>query len=91
MGEGKVTFELDEGLYQNLRIVCDDMADYGDEENIIFEETIKNVSVASNPFLIFWVNKPLRGAVFGSLVAVVLVGGVGFGIFKAKKKKVRAR
>lgn len=81
----KITFELEEGLYQNVRIICDDYADYGSEENVIYDETFTNVSVSSSAFMIFWANKPLRWSVIGG------TGGIGIGaallaLLKKRKK-----
>ena len=74
--------ESDE-LYQNVQIICKDKAGnvYGLAEN----EIIKNVTVSTSGFLIFWANKPLRWGVIGGIallaaLAVVLV-------VKKKKKK----
>ncbi|MCQ2455521.1 MAG: Ig-like domain-containing protein [Clostridia bacterium] len=86
-GNGQLTFEVSEGLYQNIRIVCDDMADFGTDDNIIYDETITNVSVASSAFLIFWANKPLR---WGSIGGVVALSGAiaALTIIKKRKKSV---
>ena len=83
--DGKITFELEEGLYQNVRIICDDYADFGSEENVIYDETFTNVSVSSSAFMIFWANKPLRWGVIGG------TGGIGIGaallaLLKKRKK-----
>lgn len=85
-GDGKVTFEVPEGLYQDVRIVCDDQAFYGKHENVIYDETFTNVSVTPNAFLIFWANKPLRYAVIGG-VALLVTGLVTLIILKQRKKK----
>ena len=84
-GKGKVTFEIPEGLYQNVQIVCDDKAYYGNAENISYNETFTNVSVSPNAFLIFWANKPLR--YISICVVVLLISGVGALIFFKKRKK----
>ena len=84
-GDGKVTFEVPEGLYQDVRIICDDQAFYGDHENVIFDEVFTNISVTPSAFLIFWANKPLRYAVIGGVV--LLIAGIGVLIFLKKRKK----
>ncbi len=75
--EGRITFDLEEGLYQNVRIVCDDCADYTGEENVLYDETFTDISVAANGFLIFWANRPLRygtmGAVAGAAALLILL------------------
>ncbi len=85
-GSGKLTFEVPEGLYQNVRIVCDDEADFGNEENIIYDETIENVSVATSSFLIFWANKPLR---WGSIGGVLLVTASAAAFVFIRKRKLK--
>lgn len=85
-GNGQLTFEVPEGLYQNIRIICDDEADYGSKENIIYDETITNVSVSSSAFMIFWANKPLRWGSIGGVSALVIALGL-FIIFKKKRKE----
>ena len=84
--DGKITFEMSEGLYQNVRIICDDCADYGDEENIIYDKVFRNVSVSSSAFMIFWANKPLRWGVIGGVSAVVLAALLVLLLKKRKKK-----
>ena len=84
-GKGQLTFEVPEGLYQNVRIVCDDQADFGDEENVIYDATIQNVSVATSAFLIFWANKPLRWGSIGGAIGLAAGAGALIGIKKRKK------
>lgn len=64
-GEGKITFELEEGLYQNVRIICDDLAECGVEDNILYDKTFTDVSVSSSSLMIFWANRPLRWGILG--------------------------
>lgn len=82
---GQLNVEIPEGLYQNIRIVCDDEAYCGDAKNYIFDTTIKNVSVTSSAFLIFWANKPLRWGVIGGIVALIALSV--FIIIKLSKRK----
>lgn len=84
-GNGQLTIDVPEGLYQNIRIVCDDESYGGDTENYIFDTTIKNVSVTSSAFLIFWANKPLRWGVIGIVAFVIAI--LVFVIVKASKRK----
>ena len=83
--DGKITFELEEGLYQNVRIICDDYADYGSGENIIYDETFTNVSVSSSAFMIFWTNKPLRWGVIGGTGGIGIVAAL-LALLKKRKK-----
>lgn len=87
-GNGQLTFDVPEGLYQNVRIVCDDEADYGSDDNIIYDETITNVSVANSAFLIFWANKPLRWGSIGGVSAIAAGAAAFVAIRKRKKIKV---
>ena len=87
-GGGTLSFDVPEGLYQNVKIVAEDQAGSDEEDANTFDETIKNVSVASSGILIFWANKPLRWSVIG--------GGVGFlalliFLIMRKKKKEQKR
>ena len=80
--EGKIQFEIEEGLYQNVQIICNDSANMTAN---VFDNTIKNISVSSNTIMIFWANPWLR---YGSIVAVALfIGIVIFLIAKKSKKK----
>ncbi len=83
MAAGNITFELNEGLYQNVQIICEDYAGniIGAQEN----EVYSNVSISSSAFMIFWANKPLRWGVIGGgvgLIALIIVAIV----LKNKKK-----
>lgn len=83
IANGNITFELGEGLYQNVQIICEDYAG-----NIIGAETdeiYSNVSISSSAFMIFWANKPLR---WGSIVGVVLLtAAIIFLVISKKYKK----
>lgn len=82
---GKITFEIGEGLYQNIRIVCTDCAVDEDGNVNTYDESFTNVSVSSSGFMIFWANKPARYGTIGGLAALA-AGGL-FLLFLAKKKK----
>ena len=83
--DGKITFEIAEGLYQNVQIICTDTATGENEETNTYNETIENVSVSSSGFMIFWANKPLRWGIIGgislAIIAIVLL------IVKKNKKR----
>jgi len=82
---GKITFEVAEGLYQNVQIVCTDHAigDSGDTNT--FDETARNVSVSSSVFMIFWANRALRWGTIGGVGAAAAGLGVFLGIKKKRK------
>ncbi len=83
---GKITFEVAEGLYQNVQVVCTDEATGDGEGTNTYDVTFKNVSVSSNVFMIFWANKPLRWGTIGG-VSALLIGLVVFIVLKKKKRK----
>ena len=82
---GKITFEIAEGLYQNVQIICTDCATGETEETNTHDTTIKNVSVSSSVFMIFWANKPLRWGTIGGVSAAAIALAV-FIILKKKKR-----
>jgi len=79
--EGKITFEIAEGLYQNVQIICTDRATGEGTNTNVYDTTIKNVSVSSNAFMIFWANTVARYAtiiggtilIVGAVVVIVLI------------------
>ncbi len=82
---GMITFEIDEGLYQNVQIICTDCA-IGDAEAInVYDSTIKNVSVSSSVFMIFWANKPARWGTIGG-VGAVAVAAAGFLTLRRRRR-----
>jgi hypothetical protein len=85
---GIITIELDEGLFQNVRIVCTDYSVDEDGNVNTYDETFGDVSVSSSSVKIFWANRPLRYTVItGS--AVGLGGGSAaiVRIFRRRKFK----
>lgn len=84
-GNGELSFDVPNGLYQNVRIVCDDMSYNDDGQSILFDTTITNVSITSSAFLIFWANRPLRWGVIIGIVFVISI--LVFVIIKASKRK----
>lgn len=84
-GDGKLTFEIPEGLYQNIQIICTDQSVGEDGTVNTYNETFTNISVSSNAFMIFWANKTLRyGSLTGAgIVALALI----LLVFLKKRKK----
>ena len=82
-GEGALTFQIGEGLYQNVQIICHDSA-VGEENFNTYDETFTNLSVSTNGFMIFWANKPVRNTLI--IVLVLLIAFLIF-LFARKKKK----
>ncbi len=85
---GKITFEMAEGLYQNVQIICTDCATGETEETNTHDTTIKNVSVSTSVFMIFWANKPLRWGTIGGVSAAAIALAV-FIILKKKKRDTK--
>ena len=83
---GSISFEIPEGLYQNVRIICTDCATGETEETNTFDTTVENVSVSTSVFMIFWANKPLRWGTIGGVSAAV-IALVVFIVLKKKKNK----
>ena len=81
---GMITFEIAEGLYQNVQIICTDQAIGENGESNTFDTTIRNISVSSSMFKIFWANEVLRWSVIGG-VSATAIALAAFVIFKRKK------
>lgn len=83
-GAGKIEFEIGEGLYQNIQIICTDCAGDSDSSTNTYNVIFTDVSVSSNAFMIFWANRPLR---FGTIIslAVLIVSIILFIILKKRK------
>ena len=84
-GDGKLTFQIGEGLYQNVQVICADSA-VGENGSNVYNETFTNLSVSANAFMIFWANTGLRWGVIGGTGAVAL-GGIFLLLAKKKKKE----
>lgn len=84
LANGNITFELGEGLYQNVQIICEDYA--GNIVGAETDEIYSNVSISSSAFMIFWANKPLR---WGSIAGVIFLAAaiVFLVIFKKRKQE----
>ncbi|MBE6808056.1 MAG: hypothetical protein E7524_01160 [Ruminococcaceae bacterium] len=82
LAAGSITFELGQGLYQNVQIICEDHAGNisGSTDNDVYD----NVSISTNGFMIFWANRGLRwGCIAG--VALLAAAIVIFIILKKRK------
>ncbi|MBR2406459.1 MAG: hypothetical protein IKB04_05400 [Clostridia bacterium] len=86
VGNGAITFTIDKGLYQNVRIECTDRASGNDGKANEYTVTIGNVSINSNAFIVqFWANKTLRWGVIGG-VLLLTAAIIFFVIYKKRKK-----
>lgn len=78
---GMLTFEIEEGMYQNIEIICIDEA--GNEYNS--GDAYHNVTVSPSGWIILWANPVFRWSLFGGAAAIA--AGIIFLIFFKKKKK----
>lgn len=86
-GAGKITFDIQKGLYQDVQIICDDRSVDEEGNTNVCNLVISNVSVDANAFIVnFWANKPLRWIVIAVAIALV-VFSIFFIIWKSKKKQ----
>ena len=82
---GQITFEIAEGLYQNVQIICTDCATGETQVTNTTTLVIDNVSVSTSGFMIFWANKSLRWGTIGGVSAAIALAV--FVILKKKKRK----
>ena len=83
--DGEVSFNLPQGLYQDIRIRCEDSAADSEGQPNCLELTVQDVSVSESRWKILWANRPLRFGIFGGMVgAAALAAGV---IIKKKRKR----
>lgn len=80
---GNITFELGEGLYQNVQIICEDCA--GNVVGAQEDEIYRNITISSNAFMIFWANKPLRWGTISGIILLILAA-ILIIVFKKRKK-----
>lgn len=83
-GLGEITFEIEEGLYQNVQIICNDWSVDDDSNTNTYNETIENVSVSTSAAKIYWANKPLR---YGTIAGSTGVVGATAAIFKFRRRR----
>lgn len=76
-GGGKLTFQLVEGMYQNVHVVCIDKAG----NSYRSEEKFYNITVSPSRFVIFRANIILRWAVL-FIGIIVIIGGIIFVIVR---------
>lgn len=80
--DGKVTFTVPEGLNNQIRIVCNDLAVNAEGMTNEYNELFTHVTVSQNQWIIFYANKPLfYGCVAGALAILLLI------IILLKRKK----
>lgn len=84
---GVLSFEMGEGMYQQLHIICRDMSSANDGDGNIFETMCSGITISTSTFNIFWANKPLRYGVIAGASAVIAVVVTTVIIFRKRKIK----
>lgn len=84
-GGGKISFEIEEGMYQNIQVICDDCAFDGSGTSNVYNETFKEVSVSTNAFAIFFASRTVRYVSIAVVVAITALI-ILLVIFKKRKK-----
>lgn len=74
--DGIIKFQIEEGIRQNVKIICLDGAG-----NEVIEE-YKNVTVSSNKIILLW-----SSTVFRVTLAIISLSAIGFVVLAIKKKK----
>ena len=83
--DGRISFEIPEGLEQQVTVSYSDHAVKEDGSTNTYNQTFDNVTVSTSKMIIFFANKPLFYGVI--LVCCAAAAGViGFVIWKKKKK-----
>ncbi len=82
--EGILTFEIEEGMYQNIRIICKDCSIDSAGSPNTYDNTFTQVSVSTSGVKMLFANKSF---VYGSIIGIVLiVGGIAVFVIARKKK-----
>lgn len=76
-----LTFEIGEGVYQNVDIICTDEA--GNE--YVSGEEFHNITVSPSGWVILWANPVFKIGLFSGVGAAAI--GIFFLIFFKKRKK----
>lgn len=84
-GGGKISFEIEEGMYQNIQIICDDRASDGSGTSNVYNETFKEVSVSTNALAIFFASRTVQYISIAA-VAVITLLIILLVILKKRKK-----
>lgn len=79
--ENKLTFELGEGMYQSVEIICVDKS--GNE--FVSGEEYYNVTVSPSGWIILWANPVFKWSLFGGIAGAGLI--IFLVVFLKKKKK----
>ena len=83
--DGRISFEIPEGLEQQVTVSCSDHAVKEDGSTNTYNQTFDNVTVSTSKMIIFFANKPLFYGVI-LVCCAAAAGMIGFVIWKKKKK-----
>ena len=86
---GMITFEIEEGLFQNVQILCEDCSTDDNGAANITDDVYADVSVSTSAVKILWANRPLRYGIMTGLAGIFTMSGAGFA-YKRKKKVVKS-
>lgn len=81
--DGKIAFEIEEGLYQNVQIICTDCAIDSEGNTNTYNMTFYQVSVSSSAVKMLFASKGMRYGIIGGIV--LIIGGVALLVFRKKK------
>ena len=81
---GKIDFEIEEGLNQNIQIICGDGSFDENGNSNTYSQIFEDVSVSASAIAIFFAGNTITYIIAG-VAAIVLLGGGVFFIRKRKK------
>ena len=81
--DGKITFDIEEGLYQNVQIICNDCAIDNTGNTNTYNMTFYQVSVSSSAVKMLFASKGMRYGIIAGII--LIVGGVLLLVFRRKK------
>lgn len=81
--DGKIFFDIEEGLYQNVQIICNDCATNSEGSTNTYDMTFYQVSVSSSAVKMLFASKGMRYGIIAGII--LIVGGALLLIFRRKK------
>ncbi|MBQ9975824.1 MAG: hypothetical protein IJP16_04875 [Clostridia bacterium] len=83
--EGKITFNVPEGIEHSVRIICNDSSVNSENSANVYDVVFDKVTVSQNRLVMYYANKPL---LYGSIGTLAVAAGVAVLVIIKKKKKV---
>lgn len=83
---GNLTFDIGEGLHQQVRIICTDSSEDEQGEPNVYDVTYTDISVCPDALRIFLAGEPHISWVTGGCV-MTLMGGITLFLFRRRRKK----